>query len=206
MIAEPLTLPALSLASLAPARRFAVARTESPFTFDQQVQVHPGAAWRWTVEVVDIVDMVLAGEWSAFLTSAGGGRRVFLLGDPTRDTPQGTVSGNPVVDGGADVRDETLAVRGLDAGLSGAWLPGDLIQLGTGTAARLHEVQTAADSDGSGKAALDVWPPLRASYADGENVIYSQPRGVFRMAQNVAEPKIQPPTIHRIKFEAVEAL
>lgn len=205
-ITEPLSLPGNGLATITWRAKTAAARTQSPFTFNEQVYVHPGRRWIAEIEVVPIINTVSAGEWEAFFTACDGPRRRFLVHDPARKALNGSASGTPVVDGAQTVRSETLDVRGLTANDPDAFLPGDRIQLGSGVGSRLHAVQTQAGTDGSGKVTLDLWPPLRSDYADGASIVVSDCKGVFRLEGNTSEWDVEPPTIYGFSFTVVEAL
>jgi len=85
--------------------------------------------------------------------------------------------------------------------MTGTLLAGDYIQLGTNSAARLHQV--LVDQDGSGN--LEIWPDLRSTYS-GEAVIYSSPKGVFRLGNSTTSWSINNASFYGISFEAIEAL
>ena len=85
--------------------------------------------------------------------------------------------------------------------MTGTLLAGDYIQLGTGSAARLHQV--LVDQSGSGN--LEIWPNLRDTYS-GETVIYSSPKGVFRLGNSTTSWSIDNASFYGISFEAIEAL
>lgn len=86
-------------------------------------------------------------------------------------------------------------------------LPGDYLQLGSGASSRLHKVITPAVADGNGEAVLDIWPALRASYADGAAVTLDSPRGVWRLASNEMPYEYVPGRIFpAMTFACTEAL
>jgi hypothetical protein len=122
----------------------------------------------------------------------------FLLGDPDYVTPRGTVSGTPTLSGNAGDATPTITLT-----LTGTLLAGDYIQLGTGSAARLHQVlvDRAAGTD----VELEIWPSLRSTYS-GETVIYNSPKGVFRLGQGTTSWSIDNASFYGISFNAIEAL
>ena len=67
----------------------AVAISQSPFTFQQQVISHGGQKWEASVSIPP-VRRDLAAPWKAMLTALKGQTGTFLLGDPDYATPQGT--------------------------------------------------------------------------------------------------------------------
>ena len=171
----------------------AVAVSQSPFTYKQQVISHQGQIWSASVSIPS-VRRDLAADWKAMLVALKGPVGTFLLGDPDYATPRGTVSGTPTLSGTAG--DSTVSVT-----MTGTLLAGDYIQLGTGSAARLHQVLV----DQSGNGNLEIWPDLRSTYS-GETVIYSSPKGVFRLGNSTTSWSIDNASFYGISFEAIEAL
>ena len=171
----------------------AVAVSQSPFTYKQQVISHQGQIWSASVSIPS-VRRDLAADWKAMLVALKGSVGTFLLGDPDYATPRGTVSGTPTLSGTAG--DSTVSIT-----MTGTLLAGDYIQLGTGSAARLHQV--LVDQSGSGN--LEIWPDLRSTYSS-ETVIYSSPKGVFRLGNSTTSWSIDNASFYGISFEAIEAL
>ena len=171
----------------------AVAVSQSPFTYKQQVISHQGQIWSASVSIPS-VRRDLAADWKAMLVALKGSVGTFLLGDPDYVTPRGTVSGTPTLSGTAG--DSTVSIT-----MTGTLLAGDYIQLGTGSAARLHQVLV----DQSGNGNLEIWPDLRSTYS-GETVIYSSPKGVFRLGNSTTSWSIDNASFYGISFEAIEAL
>jgi hypothetical protein len=170
----------------------AVAVSQSPFTYKQQVISHGGQKWEASVNIPS-VHRDKAAEWKAMLVGLKGQVGTFLLGDPDYATPQGTVS-SCTLSGTAG--DETVTVV-----MTGTLKAGDYIQLGTGGNSRLHQVLLDQSGDGS----LEIWPSLRATYTNA-SVTFNNPKGVFRLANNVTSWSINNASTYGISFEAVEAL
>jgi hypothetical protein len=192
-ISYPLNTPTtIGIESIELRARNAVAVSQSPFTYKQQVVAHQGQTWEASVNIPS-VRRDLAADWKAMLVALKGPVGTFLLGDPDYATPRGTVSGTPTLSGTAG--DSTVSVT-----MTGTLLAGDYIQLGTGSATRLHQV--LVDQNGSGN--LEIWPDLRSTYS-GETIIYSNPKGIFRLAQSVTSWSIDNASFYGISFEAIEA-
>lgn len=170
----------------------AVATSQSPFTYKQQIISHGGQKWEASVNIPP-VRRDLAAPWKSMLVSLKGPTGTFLLGDPDYATPQGTVS-SCTLSGTAG--DETPTVT-----MTGSLKAGDYIQLGSAGNSRLHQVL----EDQSGSGTLEIWPALRATYA-GATVTFNSPKGVFRLASNVTSWSINNTSAYGISFEAVEAL
>jgi len=171
----------------------AVAVSQSPFTYKQQIIAHQGQIWSASVSIPS-VRRDLAAAWKAMLVALKGPVGTFLLGDPDYVTPRGTIEGSPTLSGTAG--DSTVSIT-----MTGTLLAGDYIQLGTNSSARLHQV--LVDQDGSGN--LEIWPDLRSTYS-GEAVIYSSPKGVFRLGNSTTSWSINNASFYGISFEAIEAL
>ena len=170
----------------------AVAVSQSPFTYKQQIVSHGGQKWEASVNIPS-VHRDKAAEWKAMLVGLKGQTGTFLLGDPDYATPQGTVS-SCVASGSAG--DDAVSVV-----MTGTLKAGDYIQLGTGASAKLHQVLLDQDGDGS----LEIWPSLRTNYSN-QSVVFNAPKGVFRLATNMTSWSINNASIYGISFEAVEAV
>jgi len=170
----------------------AVAVSQSPFTYKQQVISHGGQKWEASVTIPS-VHRDKAAEWKALLVGLKGQVGTFLLGDPDYATPQGTVSSCTLT---GNAGDESVSVV-----MTGTLKAGDYIQLGSGSSAKLHQVLLDQDGDGN----LEIWPSLRSDYA-GATVVFNNPKGVFRLSNNVTSWSINNASIYGISFEAVEAL
>ena len=171
----------------------AVATSQSPFTFKQQIISHGGQKWEASVTIPS-VHRDKAAQWKAMLVGLKGPVGTFLLGDPDYATPQGTISGTPTLTGSAGSDTATVV-------MTGTLKAGDYIQLGSGAAAKLHQVLLDQDGDGT----LEIWPSLRSDYTD-ETVIFDAPKGVFRLATNMTSWSINNASTYGISFEAVEAV
>ena len=170
----------------------AVAVSQSPFTYKQQVISHNGQKWEASVNIPS-VHRDKAAEWKAMLVGLKGQAGTFLLGDPDYATPQGTVS-SCVLSGNAGEDNATVV-------MTGTLKAGDYIQLGSGSSAKLHQVLLDQDGDGT----IQIWPSLRSTYSSA-TVTFNSPKGVFRLATNMTSWSINNASIYGISFEAVEAV
>lgn len=170
----------------------AVATSQSPFTYKQQIVSHTGQRWEASISIPP-VHRDKAAQWKAMLTALKGSVGTFLLGDPDYATPQGTVSSCTLT---GSAGDETVTVV-----MTGSLLAGDYIQLGTGSASRLHQVLVDQTGDGS----LEIWPALRDDYTTAA-VTFNSPKGVFRLSSNMTSWSINNASTYGISFDAVEAI
>lgn len=192
-IAYPLSTPTtIGFESITIRAVNAVATSQSPFTYKQQIVSHQGQRWEASVTIPP-VRRDLAAPWKAFLTALKGQTGTFLLGDPDYATPQGDVSACTL---SGDAGDESVTVT-----MTGTLKAGDYIQLGSGASAKLHQVL----EDQTGNGTLEIWPKLRSDYTD-ETVIFNNAKGVFRLSTNSSEWGINNSSAYGISFEAVEAI
>jgi hypothetical protein len=188
-ITEPLSLPSAPGFSRSVVRmRNIVAATASQFTGQEQFHKHAGEWWEIDLQLPPMKG-ARAAEWEAFFASLQGRRRVFLLGDPDRVTPRGALGGSPVADSAGSpsvnlARDENLYIRDATPNVSNWLRAADYIQLGTGTASRLHKVLQDVSTDSGGYAVIPIWPALYSNIADGAAVTTTNAKGAFRLATN----------------------
>lgn len=170
----------------------AVATSQSPFTYKQQVINFGGQRWEASVSIPSVL-RDKAAEWTAMLVALKGQTGTFLLGDPDYTTPRGTVSSCTLT---GNAGDETVSVV-----MTGSLKAGDYIQLGSSSSARLHKV--LVDKTGSGD--LEIWPALRTDYTSAV-VTFNNPKGLFRLSSNVTSWSINNASAYGISFEAVEVI
>jgi hypothetical protein len=85
--------------------------------------------------------------------------------------------------------------------MTGTLKAGDYIQLGSSSTAKLHQVLQDQTGDGN----LEIWPGLRSDYSS-TSVTFSNPKGVFRLKENMSSWNINNASAYSISFEAVEAI
>jgi len=193
-ISYPLSLPtSIGIESIELRAVNAVATSQSPFTYKQQIVAHQGQRWEASISVASNIRRDLAAQWKAFLTALKGQQGTFLLGDPDYAAPQGDVSACTLT---GSVGDESVTVT-----MTGSLLAGDYIQLGSGASARLHQVL----QDQTGNGTLEIWPKLRDDYTSA-TVIFNNAKGVFRLTNNISSWSINNSSAYGIGFEAVEAI
>ena len=174
----------------------AVATSQSPFTYKQQVVQHTGQAWKASVTIPP-VRRDLGEPWVAFLLSLQGPVNTFLLGDPNCVAARGTAeNGDIAATGTAGASSVTLTLSN-----GGTLKAGDYIQLGALSTAKLHKVLSDISTTGS----VDIWPNLKATYS-GASVVVDNAKGVFRLSNSVQEWQIGDSSTYGISFEAVEVI
>ena len=151
------------------------------FTGQTQTHPFPGADWLSGAFSLPQLTQDQADIWIAALMQLRGMRNAFMLGDPLRPRPRGTIHTAPVADGAGNVAmSSSISVRGLEASKYGVLLPGDYVQIGY----RLHRVLDRINTDATGKAVIPIFPTLRETVADGTVLNLNNPKGLFRLSQN----------------------
>lgn len=206
MTTYPLSLPSSYKAAIVvPSLVFVNSETQSPYTMQEQFFSWPGVRWEFDVTIPPTNDRDVAEEFIAFAAQLRGRLGTFLMGDPAFPTPRGAWSGSPVVDGSGQTGNELL-IRGATAGVTNYARIGDYIQIGTGLAARLYKVMANANSDGSGNVTLILSMDIRSGTADGSAIVTTDPKGLFRMSENIVSWGYDSNKMFRYSFRAVEAL
>jgi hypothetical protein len=108
-----------------------------------------------------------------------GREGTFLWGDASRFCKQEIGLGTP----------ETVGVSQGRSVVSTGWTPnveilkaGEWLEIG----GKLRQVMETTQSDASGNATFTVWPDLQA-VADATEIIYREPKGIFRLSQEAPE-------------------
>lgn len=180
------------------------AMTMSPFTYKQQVVVHPGQRWEAEISLPPMKRSD-AEAWIGWLLALRGRSGTFLLGDPLASSPIGNGGGTPVVLGDNQTG-STLNISGCALSQS-TWLAaGDYIQLGTLASSQLYKVTQDASSDGAGNATLEIWPELRSSPDNDEAVYVNSAKGLFRLSTNEVNWSINEASVFGLTFPAVEVI
>lgn len=99
-----------------------------------------------------------------------------------------------------------MITDGWTTSTTGILKAGDWIQLGSGSATRLHKVLDDVNSDASGNATLSIWPSLRSSPSDNAQITVSSPKGQWRLASNEIQYSIDEASVYGITFACVESL
>lgn len=203
-ISYPISLPAAFVAARTVIRQNnTVGESVSPFSAEQQLYVHAGQWWEADIKLPpmarDDAEDVLGA-----LLSLRGKEGSFLLAAPNTAW-RGAGGGTPLVDGAAQTG-LTLAVKGGPLSTANWAKAGDWIQLGSGSSTRLHKVLAAANTDGAGKATLDIWPRLRSSPADSAAITVANCKGLFQLSSNSFEYEIGGAMIYGFALAARERL
>lgn len=196
-ISYPLTFPtATGIRTRELMPRTIVGMTSSPYTGQQQVFGWPGQWLQFSCSLPPMPD-ANAGIWSAFFMAMNGPEGTCLFGDSVRKSPRGTASGTWTVGAGNVANSTTLIL----AGGTGQFAVGDWLQIFSGASTRLHRVLQVNSST-----SYDVFPRLRSAYANGSAVTYTNPKGVFRLAEMPSEGFDSGKICSGMSFSLVEAL
>lgn len=152
----------------------------SPLSGSEDVLELPGAKWVVGLSFKDLTDRE-AVQLEAFLTSCRGKARGFWLWNHRRPTPYGSGLGNPVVYG-ANQTGGTLVTTGWQANAQNVLLPGDFV--GVGGELKMVRYDTTVNADATGRAEIQLEPPLRSSPADGAAIVLNRPKALFRLIED----------------------
>lgn len=192
-ITYPLALPtSIGIAEITLSANNAVAISQSPFTFQQQIIQHPGQRWTASVSIPP-VRRDLAEPWVAFLLAMNGPVGTFLLGDPNGKAPRGTAT-SATITGTAGSASPTIT-------MTGTLLAGDYIQIGSGATATLYKVLQDKTDTGT----IEIWPALRSA-ASSATVTLTNTVGRFRLSNNQQSFNINDASVYGISFDCVEEL
>lgn len=187
-ITYPLTPPAaLEASSLSITGVSAISRNVSPFTLQVQQYNWPGQGWLGSVECPPM-QRAEAEQVIAFLLSAQRG--TFYFQDYANPTARGNVTGTLTV-ASATANTTTLGISGA----TGTFAVGDWLQISTS----LYKVVQVNSSS-----SVDLFPVLRASYAGGTAITYSNAKGVFRLAETSTQWSIDVAKFYGISFNVIE--
>ena len=197
----PLTMPTTPAPRQSSFRlRRATGFTQSPFSGRSQVIEWPFALWECEITLPPM-RRDKAGAWQAFLMELHGRAGTFLMGDPDAKTPRGTARSGVAVNG-AGQTGNVISVRGM---VNTSLLKGDYIQIGSGSAARLHMVVNDHGGGAGGVTILQIEPPLKASPADGAAVTVVNAMGLWRMSAPDLGWNADEASVYGFTFSAQEA-
>lgn len=177
----------------------------SPFSGAQQIFEYDFALWSATMSLPPMLRSD-AANWQAFILKLHGRKGTFLLGDPDARTPRGTISGGVTLGAGVAVGAYTIAISTSQNSLANAFRAGDYIQLGSAATSKLHMIVDDVNTDSSGNADINIEPAIKTSEASGGTVVYTNPKGLFRMESPMIDWDADEVSKYGITFDAMEAL
>lgn len=165
--------------------RSAVAMSESPFSYDQQVYQHQGV--RWEAEVsLPAMTRAQAKEYEAFFASLRGMAETFTMGNPLHSTTAtGTISSGAVGD------------TSITASTTSGVVAGDYFEVNN----RLYIVTERTDASN-----IKIMPPLRDAVSVSTTMDFTLPVGTWRLASNEIGWSINQASLYGFTFACVEAL
>ena len=203
----PLTIPtspAYSTSRWALQRRTSM--SQSPFTGNQQVAEFDFALWTTELNLPPM-RRATASAWQAFLLQLHGKRGTFLLGDPDAKNPRGAVNATVTLASTASIDDYQIDLNSAtQLSTSDIVKAGDYIQIGGGSAAKLHMICSDASSDGSGNFSVQIEPAIKASASSGSSVVFTNAQGVFRLSDDLVGWDASEVSNYGITLACTEAL
>jgi hypothetical protein len=204
--AYPITLPStLGPQEFTLALENVAGENDSPFDLSDQVFLWPGDMFTADATWPPML-LVQAEPLISALAMLLGKYGTFLMGDYNRPTPQGPMTGAPVVNGENLSGSNQLLVRGAIASVANWAAAGDYIQVtAVGGLQRIHKVLANATSSSGGLVTLSIRPSIREALADGVTIVTANCQGTFRLASNETPWKIDKDKVYTVSFKAREA-
>lgn len=188
--------------------RTVVSKNISPFSLAEQIYTWGGERWELDI-VLPIMNRSQVEEFYSFMTKLRGMHGRFTCFVPGATTARGTVknlnNGDILVKGASQTGRE-LIIDGFANNQSNVVLAGDYFQLGTGLNTRLYKVLDNVSSNGTGAVTLDIFPALRSSPNDNDIVYFNNPKGLFRLSENVFDMPSDMNNLFNLSFSAIEAV
>lgn len=197
----PLTIPnTVSYSSVTFGGHCVTAKQKSEFSLKETVFRHSGQEWLLSITFPPMTPAQFR-PYQAFLMALKGDYGTFMWGDPLMSLPEQGVLGNPEIRGSNQIGEE-INTKGWTAFGLNVLKAGDFLQIGNNLHMNLQDV----NANGSGWATLDIFPKLRTSFEDGENIILNSPKGIFRLAENQNFWTMNKEKNYELTITAVEAL
>lgn len=180
------------------------APSNNPFSGNQQIIDWQASLLSASVQLPPMSADGGGDDWAAFLMQCRGMVNAFLIGDPTKKTPKGsmlTTGASPLINGDNQVGYQ-LKTKGWQPSAQGVLKRGDWIQV----IYRLHKVLDDVNADASGNATIAIYPPIRESPADGSVLTITNTVGLFRLASNSNNWSINEAAVYGMEFKIREAI
>lgn len=186
----PLAFPSVGIKNIEMRLKRAIAVSESPFSYEQQVYEHQGARWECEVTLSPL-SYAEARSVEAFIIGLKGQSGTFTFGHPLHNTTGASVG----LGSNAGIR-ATQIIGGAN---SSAVSAGTYFQLG-------DYLYIATEDKAQGGNALKFEPPLRQAISAGTACDFTLPKSLWRMASNDIGWKTDTASIYGFTFAFVEAL
>ena len=185
----PLAFPSVGIQNITMRLKRAVAVSESPFSFDQQVFEHSGARWEAEVTLPPL-SYAEARSVEAFIVGLKGQSGTFTFGHPLHTS---TATGN--TNANAAIRAEQISLGGSSTAVDA----GTYLQLG-------DYLYITTTSKAAGIGIIGIQPPLRTAVSSGTTVDFTLPKSLWRMSTNDISWSTDMASMYGFSFACVEAL
>lgn len=201
-ITFPITFPSYNAArNIRLIARDTVSAFRDPFSAVEQVHDFGGQWWE-SVVTLPPMERAKAEQYASFLWKLNGIKGTFKMGVSSAGTSRGSPSGTPVVQS-VTFLGQTITTDTWGANSTQVLAEGDYIQIED----HIYKVLEDATTDGSGETDIEIWPALRPDAVTGTSTItYSDPVGLWRLAENMRTIEINVAKHYGISFACVEAL
>lgn len=178
----------------------AVAQNQDTFSFETQYHAFSGQKWMIDVQLVDLGPNE-SEKWKAWLTKLRGRRGTFRLPNPNRTSQQGAVSTNGTVEDALSSNRGAIRTSGWANSTTNLFREGDFFEVND----ELKIVVQDITSDSSGEAVLIHEPEFRTAPSQGDTVVTTDPKSLFRLRNETVQWSDNGPSTS-ISFEAEEVV
>lgn len=178
-----ITFPNIGIRSMNMRLRSAVAMSQSPFTFDQQVYQHQGVMWEAEITLPPL-SRNDAKAVEAFLARCRGMKETFKFGNPLHN----------IVATGA-ITSASIGNTTVTGTVTGA-VAGDYFEV-----SNYLYIITAVDTS-----TFEVMPPMRTEISSSTSLDFSLPQSTWRLATNEVNWSINEASLYGFTFPIIEAL
>ena len=175
------------------------ALVHNPWTFDNQSQRFDGAQWVGSLTLPNM-NRDTYMQWNSFFRSLEGTAGTFYLPAPNNEN---SLTADGVLQAAYTPGTYDIVVR-VPTSTTGTPYPGQYIQIGDASAARLYEIRTATPIASNGDINISLTPKMRHTFGAGTIVKFRNPVGVFRLMENIDVRDVNRRHIYKIPTFAVQ--
>lgn len=186
------TLPTTQAPASVTFRSIAPTLVSVSHSLKRQVRSRGGQRWGMQLVYGKMTREVFAPLW-AFIIKQRSQYETFQTVVAGFTSPLGTWPGTPVVNGAVAAGNRSVAIDGVTAGQTGIAKAGDWIKFNSH--AKVYQVTSDANSNGSGQATLTIEPALVSAIADNETFVTSSVPFTVALTSDQQNFPIAPPVI-----------
>ena len=176
----------------------------SPFSLAQQTVSWSGQQWEVDCQLPPM-GIVQAEQWISWALALDGPVGTFELGDQANPEGQGTADDVMLLAGATAIGDKTIDMDAATISQVDVFKAGDWFHLDDSGNRQLFKVLQDVSADGAGALTVDVWPFVRYVFPNNDTVVYTTPKGLFRLQTNIIDWTVEN-LIYGFTFTAIEVI